>query len=44
MNLDPDHVRRYDSIEDACAADEVLLRKELGLEAVVAIVVRGHPR
>jgi ubiquinone/menaquinone biosynthesis C-methylase UbiE len=40
-NLDPDHVRRYDSKEDACAADEVLLCKELGLTGESVVVEIG---
>lgn len=42
-NLDPDHVSRYDSKEDAGATDEVLLCKELGLtdESVIVEVGTG---
>ena len=42
-NLDADHVSRYDSKEDAGAADEVLFCKELGLtdESVVVEVGVG---
>lgn len=42
-NLDPNHVSRYDSKEDADAADEVLLCQELGLtnESIIVEVGTG---
>lgn len=40
-NLDPSHVSRYDVKEDACAADEIGLLKELGLSRDSVVVDVG---
>jgi ubiquinone/menaquinone biosynthesis C-methylase UbiE len=40
-HLDADHVARYDAKEDACATDEVILLKELGLGGKSTVVDFG---
>lgn len=40
-NLDAEHVSRYDSKEDAGAADEVLFCRELGLTGESVVVEIG---